>query len=233
MAAGAPKAFVLLEGRELLVHAGERVLGSGVVDQLVLVVPAGREEEALALVAGLPGSGRAAVSAVAGGVDRRSSVAAGIAALDAAVDVVLVHDAARCLAPSAQVADVAAAVAAGHEAVVPGLAVTDTVRSTGLTGTGGADGAGGSVQLDRAALRLVQTPQGFRRDVLERAHAAAAGPAAPAAALVVTDDASLVELFGARVHVVPGHEEALKVTRPVDLLVASALLARERAGATP
>ncbi|WP_375541466.1 2-C-methyl-D-erythritol 4-phosphate cytidylyltransferase [Quadrisphaera sp. INWT6] len=227
MAAGAPKAFVLLEGRELLVHAAERVLRSGAVDQLVLVVPAGREGEALALVAGVPGAGAAAVRAVPGGADRRSSVAAGIAALDAGVDVVLVHDAARCLTPPAQVADVAAAVAAGHEAVVPGLAVTDTVRSTGLPGS---SGEAGSVQLDRAVLRLVQTPQGFRRDVLERAHATAAGGDAPEAALAVTDDASLVELFGARVHVVPGHEEALKVTRPVDLLVASALLARERAG---
>jgi len=218
---------VLLDGRELLVHAAERVLRSGVVDQLILVVPAGREGEAVALVAGLPGAGAAAVCAVAGGADRRSSVAAGVAALDAGVDVVLVHDAARCLTPPVQVSDVAAAVAAGHEAVVPGLAVTDTVRSTGLPGS---CGPGGSVQLDRTALRLVQTPQGFRRDLLERAHAAAAGDAAPAAALSVTDDASLVELFGARVHVVPGHEEALKVTRPVDLLVASALLERERVG---
>lgn len=217
---------MLLDGRELIVHAAERVLRSGAVDQLVLVVPAGREREATALVEALSGVERLTVSAVAGGADRRSSVAAGLAAIAPGTLVVLVHDAARCLTPPEQVADVAAAVASGHDAVVPGLAVTDTVRSTAPPGAGG-----GSVQLDRSRLHLVQTPQGFRREVLERAHAEAAGPAAPDAALAVTDDASLVELFGARVHVVPGHEEALKVTRPIDLVVASALLQRERAGA--
>jgi 2-C-methyl-D-erythritol 4-phosphate cytidylyltransferase len=68
-------------------------------------------------------------------------------------------------------------------------------------------------------LRVGQTPQGFRRALLERAHAKA--PRGPGA----SDDAGLVEALGVPVHVVPGRDEALKVTHPLDLLLADALLA--------
>ncbi|TXR56197.1 2-C-methyl-D-erythritol 4-phosphate cytidylyltransferase [Quadrisphaera setariae] len=222
LAAGSPKAFVVLDGRPLLVHAVERVLRAGVCDQLVLVVPDGRQQESTALVSGLPGAGGVVLRAVAGGVDRRSSVAAGLAALGDDVDVVLVHDAARCLTPPEQVLEVERAVRAGAPAVVPGVAVTDTVRAVAAR----AGGAAGPV--DRASLRLVQTPQGFRRDVLEQAHGAAAEHGLPQA-LAATDDASLVELLGTPVTVVPGREEAFKVTRPLDLALASAVLAQEGA----
>ena len=76
--------------------------------------------------------------------------------------------------------------------------------------------------LDRSALRAVQTPQGFRRDVLVRAHAAVGGE--------VTDDAGLVERVGGTVRVVAGHEDAFKVTRPLDMLLAEAVLARRTNG---
>nr|WP_281270606.1 2-C-methyl-D-erythritol 4-phosphate cytidylyltransferase [Quadrisphaera granulorum] len=224
LAAGSPKAFVLLGGRPLLVHAAERVLGSGACEQLVLVVPHGRQQESIALVSGLAGAEGVALSAVVGGVDRRSSVAAGLAALDDDVDVVLVHDAARCLTPPQQVIDVAAAVRAGAPAVVPGVAVSDTVRAVDVAGVP----RGGP--LDRAALRLVQTPQGFRRDVLQRAHDAAASQGLPEA-LAATDDASLVEVLGTPVTVVPGRDEAFKITRPLDLALANAVLEQERVGA--
>ncbi|TNM59297.1 2-C-methyl-D-erythritol 4-phosphate cytidylyltransferase [Streptomyces sp. NP160] len=221
LAAGSPKAFVVLDGRPLLVHAAERVLRAGVCEQLVLVVPDGRQDESTALVSGLPGAGGVVLRAVAGGADRRSSVAAGLAALPPDVDVVLVHDAARCLTPPEQVAAVERAVRAGAPAVVPGVAVSDTVRAVDVEGVP----RGGP--LDRAALRLVQTPQGFRRDVVERAHAAAVEHGLPAA-LAATDDASLVELLGTPVLVVPGREEAFKVTRPLDLALATAVLAQQR-----
>jgi 2-C-methyl-D-erythritol 4-phosphate cytidylyltransferase len=119
--------------------------------------------------------------------------------------VVLVHDAARCLAPPALIASVAAAVRAGHVAVVPAVPVTDTVRSLD----------GGPV--DRSRLRSVQTPQGFSRDVLVAAHASADDDDA-------TDDASLVERLGVPVHLVDGDRLAFKVTTALDLkLVAAAL----------
>ena len=153
---------------------------------------------------------------VAGGATRVDSVRLALAAVPADVDVVLVHDAARPLVPAALVSDVVAAVRGGADAVVPGIPLADTVKRI--------DAAGLVHETpDRAALRAVQTPQGFRRDVLEAAHAAA-GPGAEA-----TDDAGLVERAGGAVLVIPGDEEAFKVTRPMDLLLAEAVLAA-RAG---
>jgi len=128
--------------------------------------------------------------------------------------VVLVHDAARPLVPAELVSAVVAAVRSGHVAVVPGLAVVDTIKSVDE-----ADDVSGTI--DRSILRAVQTPQGFTRTVLQQAHALADDDA--------TDDAGLVERLGMPVHVIPGHEEAFKVTRPFDILVAEAVLARRRA----
>jgi len=122
---------------------------------------------------------------------------------------VLVHDAARCLTPVAVFDRVVAAVAAGAVAVVPGTVVVDTIKQV--------DESGFVVGTpDRAALRAVQTPQGFRRDVLKRAHAVSSA---------ATDDAGLVERLGERVLVVEGDPRALKVTTPADLETAARLLA--------
>ena len=110
-----------------------------------------------------------------------------------------------------------AALAGGADAVIPALPVTDTVKRV--------DAAEQVVEtVDRSVLRAVQTPQGFRRDVLEQAHAA---PGADA--LEATDDAGLVERIGRPVLVVPGSEEAFKVTRPLDLVLAEAVHAARAA----
>jgi 2-C-methyl-D-erythritol 4-phosphate cytidylyltransferase len=126
---------------------------------------------------------------------------------------VLVHDAARGLTPSSLFASVAAAVAGGAAAVVPGLPVVDTIKQVDDSGTVVATPP-------RAALRAIQTPQGFRREVLDRAHAEAGTHA-------VTDDATLVEALGLPVLVVPGDPRAHKVTTPED--VDRLLAARSRA----
>jgi 2-C-methyl-D-erythritol 4-phosphate cytidylyltransferase len=78
--------------------------------------------------------------------------------------------------------------------------------------------------VDRSELRAIQTPQGFERHVLQRAHASVDLDDSPA-----SDDAFLVERLGLPVHVIPGHEEAFKVTRPFDVVMAEAVLARRRA----
>jgi 2-C-methyl-D-erythritol 4-phosphate cytidylyltransferase len=136
-------------------------------------------------------------------------VAAALAAVSGDVDIILVHDAARALAPAELVEAVAAAVRAGRPAVIPVLPVADTVKEVGSDGL-----VLGTV--DRSALRIVQTPQGFRRAVLAAAHAGAADP--------LTDDAGLVEKAGVPVSCIPGSELALKITRPLDLVIAEALL---------
>jgi 2-C-methyl-D-erythritol 4-phosphate cytidylyltransferase len=115
-----------------------------------------------------------------------------------------------------------AAVRAGHAAVVPGLPVVDTVKRVAATQLGVDEVVG---TLDRSPLRAVQTPQGFRREVLEQAYA----QAAQRGDLDATDDAGLVERLGVPVSVVPGDEQAFKVTRPLDLLLADAVLTQRHA----
>jgi 2-C-methyl-D-erythritol 4-phosphate cytidylyltransferase len=198
--ADVPKAFVTLSGRTLLARSVAAALGCPGVACVVVVAPSSHLAEAEREAIGDAG---APVRVVPGGVERHDSVAAGLAALPRGVDVVLVHDAARATTPSSLFAAVAAAVAAGAPAVVPGLPVADTIKQVDETGT--------VVEtLPRATLRAVQTPQGFRRDVLERAHAARLPGS-------VTDDAALVEALGLPVLVIPGDPLAHKITTPADL----------------
>ncbi|MCW2568602.1 MAG: 2-C-methyl-D-erythritol 4-phosphate cytidylyltransferase [Mycobacterium sp.] len=206
---GAPKALRALRGDPLLLHAVRRIAAAESVAAIVVAAPPGAEDAVRAMLAPVATS----LVVVAGGVSREESVGRALAAAPAGLEVVLVHDAARCLCPPELADEVAAAVRAGHDAVVPVLPVTDTVKQV--------DGGGAVVATpDRATLRAVQTPQGFRREVLARAYAAVA----PGDAW--TDDASLVERYGTLVHTIPGREEAMKVTRPFDLLVAEAVLDR-------
>lgn len=209
---GAPKALREIGGVPILVHAVTALARARSVDIVVVAAP---PEDVAAVDAMLADHDvPAEVSVVAGGATRQESVRLAVASLPAEVDVVLVHDAARPLVPVELVDAVAHAVRAGAAAVIPVLPVADTIKEV-------ADDVVVRTP-DRAALRAVQTPQGFSRVVLEEAHrSAAVGD--------VTDDAGLVEAMGLRVHTIPGHEEAFKVTRPLDLVLAEALLASFRA----
>lgn len=204
LGAGGPKALRQLGGEPMLVHAIRRVAAAPSVRAIVVAAPPPDVEAVRALLAPV-----APVIVVAGGAERQVSVAAALAAVPEGPDIILVHDAARALAPPSLVESVAAAVRAGSAAVIPVLPVVDTVKEVGADGV-----VLGTV--DRSALRAVQTPQGFRRSVLAAAHASAAAS--------LTDDAGLVEKQGVPVTCVPGHEHALKITRPFDLAVAELLL---------
>ena len=139
--------------------------------------------------------------AVAGGATRSDSVRAGLAAVPSAATIVCVHDAARPLATPELFAAVIDAVRGGADAVVPAVAVTDTIKVV--------DGDGAVVDTpDRATLVAVQTPQAFRADALRRAHAGGGDG---------TDDAALVERLGGRVVTVPGEPWNRKITDPDDL----------------
>lgn len=200
---GTPKAFAPLCGEPILAHALRGVLGCAEVGHVVIVAPGTHLDQARDLAGQDP-----RVDVVAGGADRSASVVAGLAALRREDGIVLVHDAARCLAPADLFARVIHAVRAGHFAVVPGLGVTDTVKVVDSLGRVVATPA-------RETLRGIQTPQGFLREVLERAYASGAS---------ATDDAGLVERNGGHVRVVEGDPRALKVTSAVDLAMATALL---------
>jgi 2-C-methyl-D-erythritol 4-phosphate cytidylyltransferase len=205
---GAPKALRTAAGEPLLVHAVRGLRAAPSVGPVVVAAPADELEAVRRLLDGL------GATVVAGGAERQESVARALAVLPPEVELVLVHDAARALTPVAVVEAVVAALRAGAPAVVPVLPLADTVKRV--------DGDRVLETVDRALLRAVQTPQGFARALLERAHAAPGGGAA-------TDDAGLVERLGEAVVTVPGSEEAFKVTRALDLLLAEALL-RARAG---
>lgn len=202
---GAPKALRLLAGEPLLVHALRGLRAAPSVGPVVVAAPAAEVGEVRVLLASYD------VVVVAGGAERQDSVRAALAALPPEVDLVLVHDAARCLTPVTVVEAVVDALRAGAEAVVPVLPVADTVKQV--------EGERVTATVDRSSLRAVQTPQGFRREVLEKAHASGLPSA--------TDDAGLVEAVGGTVTTVAGSDEAFKVTRPLDLLLAEAVL-RER-----
>ena len=149
---------------------------------------------------------------VEGGATRQASVRAGLEALSAqAPDIVLIHDAARPFASAALIARaIAAAQATG--AAIPALAVTDTVKSVD---------ANGHVDktLDRATLRLVQTPQAFAYRPLREAHARAHAQGRAD----FTDDAALAEWAGMKVTVFPGEAGNIKITEPRDFLRAEAM----------
>ena len=200
-----PKAFVAVAGRSLLEHALDGLRRAG-VDRIVVAVGPDDLERARVLVG-------PDVGVVVGGGSRSESVAAGLTAglTDGACDVALVHDAARAFVPAAVVRVVVETVRSGSPAVVPVLPVTDTMRSLR------SDGSPGPL-VDRATLRIMQTPQGFSPELLVRAHDQ---PGADTA----TDDAALVERLGQPLTFVPGDRLAFKVTTPADLADAERLVA--------
>ncbi|MEE6281493.1 2-C-methyl-D-erythritol 4-phosphate cytidylyltransferase [Georgenia sunbinii] len=225
-----PKALVPLAGTALVVHAARALAAAGVVDRIVVTAPAGHVDDVAALFPGgsvgpaSDGARPVPVVVVAGGTTRQASVAAALATLPLpdGPAVVIVHDAARALAPPALVRRVVDAVLAGAPAVVPGLAVTDTVKQVAATPDGGWLVIGTP---ERSALRAVQTPQGFDHRLLVRAHAAAADRRDDEAR-AVSDDAGLVELLGEPVRLVAGEERALKITTAADLMTAERWLSR-------
>ncbi|MBF6187292.1 MULTISPECIES: 2-C-methyl-D-erythritol 4-phosphate cytidylyltransferase [Nocardia] len=202
-----PKAFVPVGGTPMVRLAVDGLLAAGVVDRIIVMVPAEWVESAVAL---LPPS--EVVRVVVGGAERTDSVRAGLAAAPDA-GYFLVHDAARALTPPALIGRIVGELRAGRRAVVPALPVVDTVKSVDAAGvvTG---------TPDRAALRAVQTPQGFTADLLRAAYAAD---------VPATDDAGLVERLGEPVHTVAGDPLAFKITTPLDLRLAETLLDRRAA----
>ena len=204
------KQFLELGGRPVVERASLPFLDEPAVAEVVLVLP---PESAADPPAWVIGTG---MRAVAGGDSRRESVARGLSALGGTVSRVLVHDGVRPLVSGALVRRVLEAL--GAAAVVPVLPVRDTVKEV----------AEGRVvrTLERSRLRRVQTPQGFAREALERAHREVPAEA-PA-----TDDAALVEAVGHPVRIVDGEESNLKITTPEDLARAEWLLSRAASGAS-
>ncbi|OXM72027.1 MULTISPECIES: IspD/TarI family cytidylyltransferase [Amycolatopsis] len=194
-----PDPCALVRGAPVLRHAVRGLLESECADRLVVAVPEPVLGECEVIIRAVPGAGSRCRVLVCG-PDRAETVRA---ALEAAgdSDVVLVHDVARPFVPPATVRAVAEAVFAGAEAIIPVLPVTDTVKHVSGDLVDGTS--------DRDRLRVVQTPVGYRPDVLGKLCARGADP--------------LSDLPGS-VRTVAGHPTALRLTTAFDVAVAEALL---------
>ncbi|WP_432153486.1 2-C-methyl-D-erythritol 4-phosphate cytidylyltransferase [Streptomyces tricolor] len=216
---GAPKALRALSGTPMLIHAVRALAASRHVALVVVVAPPDGAAEVKSLLDAHALPDRTDFLVVPGGESRQESVRLGLEALPPQYGIVLVHDAARPLVPVDTVDAVVEAVRDGAPAVVPALPLADTVKEVAPAAEAGEPEPVVATP-ERSRLRAVQTPQGFGRATLVRAHESVTEN--------VTDDASMVEQLGLPVVAVPGHEEAFKVTRPLDLVLAEAVLARRR-----
>ena len=194
-----PKALIQIQGITLLQRAFISL--SKVVDEIVITAPAGYEEQFKAIV------GQSA-EVITGGVLRSDSIRVALKALSPSVESVLIHDAARALASSALAARVLDELRTGQSAVIPVLKVIDTIKEIDRDGFVRATP-------DRSSLVAAQTPQGFNRQVLERAHSASDD---------ATDDAALVEAIGVKVKTIDGEASAFKITTKEDIGQALLLL---------
>lgn len=161
----------------------------------------------------------AAHKVAAGGAERFDSVKNGLEALASEPELIAVQDGVRPLGSAELIRRVAEA-AAEHGAAIPVVEPVDSFRETD-----GANAAGDASShiVDRRRLRIVQTPQVFRADILRRAYAAAFRAE-------FTDDASVVEAAGEPIFLAEGEPENLKLTTPMDFFIAEALIAaREEA----
>lgn len=203
-----PKQYHQLAGVPLLIHSVRAFCHHPAIARTVVVVPAQWLEKTAEMFAehGLP---TASVTLVAGGRRRQDSVLAGLKALDATTDIVLVHDGARPLISGALI-DRCWQAADTHGAAIAAIPVKDTLK--------GADSSGLITRtVDRNSLWQAQTPQAAKRFLLLSAYAAAGEGD-------VTDEAMLLEQAGIPVRLVAGEETNLKITRPEDLPLAEKIM---------
>ncbi len=207
------KQYLVLAGEPVLLRTLRVFLAHPAVRLIVVALPMADAEEPPGWLSDLDGR----IVVVRGGAERGDSVARGLEAVPAEIDVVLVHDAARPLVTRA-ILDRAIATAARGIGAVAAIPVSDTIKEV--------DSAGRIVSTpDRRRLWQAQTPQAFPRALLAEAYRRAGEEG-----ITATDDAALIERYGGVVEVVEGSSENLKITRNGDVALAEAILARRGLG---
>jgi 2-C-methyl-D-erythritol 4-phosphate cytidylyltransferase len=214
MGGDVPKALMPLAGRPMLLWSLDALRASALVDHVVVVGPPGRLGEIRDLA-----GGAVDVTVTAGGASRQESVREGLRAAPAEATAFLVHDAARPLIDEALIA----AVLGGLDGVAGAIAAAPVVDTLKRADAGGC--IGGTVA--REGLWAAATPQAFHAGALREATEAAAAAGTLATA---TDCASVIEEHGGRVRLVAAPGPNPKVTTPVDVAVAEALLAARARG---
>jgi len=203
------KQYLILAGKSVLAHSLNLFLDYSGFETVIAVIPPGEEDAVKKLIGPLCPAEQ--VTLVAGGSSRQESVRRGLAQVPDWVDLVCIHDAARPLASPALLKNLLLA-AEEFGAAIPVIAVSDTVKEINNEGFVTATPS-------RDRLRLVQTPQVFRREILKKAF-----EMARQSGFEATDDASLVEAAGFAVKTIPGETANLKITTPLDLIMAMQLL---------
>lgn len=206
------KQFIPLDGAPILAHTVRKFLAAPSVEEILVVVPA---EDVKAAADDLAAeSGAKSIRTVAGGRNRQESVRNGLRAVSEGIDIVAVHDGVRPFVP-VDLIEAAVAKAAEAGAVILGMPAVETVKQVRRNTI--------EATLPRERIMLAQTPQVFRKALLERAF-----DKAERDGFLGTDEAALVEHLNADVHVMRGSERNIKITRPGDLALAQLFYEEER-----
>ncbi len=205
-----PKPLLLLKGKEVLIYSLEIFDHCELVDGIVVVAPLAEVSRFENVIKKYPF--KKSIKVVAGGSSRYESVSNGLKVLDPNIDFVLIHDGARPLV-SLKTVEESINTCYATKAVVVGVPLKPTIkridpRAQVIDTT-----------LDRSILWEAQTPQVFAYELLTQAHRQGIGLDVEA-----TDDAFLVERYGAKVKMIEGEYRNIKITTPEDLKIAEALL---------
>lgn len=205
-----PKPLLLLKGKEAILYSLEIFDTCSLVEGIVVVAPVEKIADFENVIK--KGAFKKPVKVVAGGKSRYESVNNGLKVLDPNIDFVLIHDGARPLV-SLKVVEDAIKTCYATKAVVVGVPLKPTIKRIDLRSKEI------DTTLDRSILWEAQTPQVFAYELLTQAHRQGIGLDVEA-----TDDAFLVERFGAKVKMIEGEYRNIKLTTPEDLKIAEALL---------
>ncbi len=205
-----PKLYLGLGGKPIIVHSLLAFYKNHLVKEIVLVIRPGEESRIKKILSDFSIKVERVVT---GGTERQDSVERGLSAVSSETDIILIHDGARPLVSKKLIGEVIKE-AEKSGAVVPAFPCEDTIKEV----------KNGAVLKTpkRNFLWAVQTPQGFKKDIILSAY-----KKSKENGYYGTDDAELVENFGGRVRIVPGEKENIKITRPVDLVLAEAILKKK------
>jgi len=210
---GKKKQFYLLAGKPILAHTLDKFETCPLIRSILLVVS--QEDMDYCLKEVIEKYKIQKVSQIVpGGKQRQESVKNGVEALPKDVNIVAIHDGVRPFVTKAMIEDSIHS-AARFGAVVLAMPVKETIKMSNPDGTI-------LKTLDRASLWQTQTPQTFQVHVIKEAYHRAIEDG-----FVGTDDASLVERIGGKVHILPGSYTNIKITTPEDLLLANLLFKKD------
>lgn len=202
------KQFIPIQEKPVLMHALERFALISEINQIIILIRDGEQEAVEKIIKKVKFTQQ--VSITVGGQERQDSIAMGLRAMDEKTEIVLTHDGARPFVSLEEIQSIIRG-AINYGACCLMTPMKDTVKISD-------DGSWSRVTPDRSKLFAIQTPQGFKRSILEQAYRQAYEEN-----YYGTDDCSLVEKAGYRVRLIRGSYNNIKITTPEDLLIAEIL----------